>query len=623
MSNDDRPGILLQVVCPEEHYGEKDSTPERLPEVYLPQNPTFSSSPLCSSSAKSTPPRLIGGSAVTTPASSPPSPLSPRNAPYGYDGHEFSTGSPVQRTRRRGFQPMERPSPELKEAEMQLPRPGSHEDQNSLVAFRHERPALDKTISEPYFPTQGSLPEPKRANTLPKMKSMTFDSGSKAIAQTSILRSEFEVCKKRANLLDLLRKKAPIPPVNVSKPPFKKDYVYIFSRKSSFGHVKIGRSMIGPPPKGELHERIRKQGAACEYKDELMKVPEPNLWGTQYYLRLEQIVHADLAKVRKMETQCHGGKGCKLQTQHQEWFEIRVCDAQRVVRVWSDWLKMEPYDANRCLKDEWVKKLKVLEGESKGKTSREGSVSGLWAKIIGLPEIEKDLSSAMVASFDAGHSRAPITSKYSAVENSASKTHQRQLIGREIGIDHSALAPSDGYDSARGAPVESEFAAETIDEKCPTNTEIVAAACEHERELSSGIEQPSSPTDEVMVDVETQSTHLEPDPSPRESGKDEDMPDAELEPILPELPTKAAHADILSPEQPVATSWIWKAYCALLIIIAMLFFRGFGSSSISIAEKTGLTEKQASFALVEPAIEMKTMAHCPVDGGHLVVDEVV
>lgn len=119
---------------------------------------------------------------------------------------------------------------------------------------------------------------------------------------------------------------------------FKTGSLYIFTRTSSPGYVKIGWTSR------EVGSRL-KIWSRCGY--------EPNLvfsvHDVPYAQRAETLTHYELATEWRAERSC---KGCGKS--HREWFEVSQERAAQVVADWAEFMKSATiYDANGKVENNW------------------------------------------------------------------------------------------------------------------------------------------------------------------------------------------------------------------------------------------------------------------------------
>ncbi|MCJ1448680.1 MAG: hypothetical protein MMC23_009197 [Stictis urceolatum] len=130
-------------------------------------------------------------------------------------------------------------------------------------------------------------------------------------------------------------------------------YVYSFSRASSPRLLKIGRTT------GTVSVRVGKQGQKCRYLGDISVIEDTGQRKTDWQHRLESLVHMELAHLRRKETSCNYGKGCRKV--HREWFETDKDQVLETVERWRKWLEFEPYDAgSKVLREYWASRLGSL-----------------------------------------------------------------------------------------------------------------------------------------------------------------------------------------------------------------------------------------------------------------------
>jgi hypothetical protein len=128
------------------------------------------------------------------------------------------------------------------------------------------------------------------------------------------------------------------------KHDFRTGSVYIYSRKSSPGYVKIGWTSRS------VDDRLA-TWSKCGYTPmELFRVT-----GVPYAQRVETLTHYELIKEWRREQPC---KGCWIkkheQVRHQEWFEVSQGKAIHVVSTWAElFKKSNPYEQSGSLRTEW------------------------------------------------------------------------------------------------------------------------------------------------------------------------------------------------------------------------------------------------------------------------------
>lgn len=123
-------------------------------------------------------------------------------------------------------------------------------------------------------------------------------------------------------------------------------YIYTFTdaARDTKPILKIGYTQ-------DLKERMARWQRQCGYKPD-----GRNSTAAILYKRVERLVHAQLANDRRREAACEGcGKS------HIEFFDVRLCEANRVIGLWVEWMWFMPYDEEGMLKKEWVDKLRDVD----------------------------------------------------------------------------------------------------------------------------------------------------------------------------------------------------------------------------------------------------------------------
>lgn len=145
------------------------------------------------------------------------------------------------------------------------------------------------------------------------------------------------------------------------KRDFKTGSVYIYSRRSSPGYVKIGWTSKS------VDVRLA-EWSECGYTPiELFRVT-----GVPYAQRVETLTHHELIKEWRREQPC---QGCRMKKQkqirHQEWFEVSHERAIEVLSRWAElFQKANPYELSGSLKSEWVKVMDVMKVDGEAITSK-------------------------------------------------------------------------------------------------------------------------------------------------------------------------------------------------------------------------------------------------------------
>ncbi|KIW21910.1 uncharacterized protein PV07_12682 [Cladophialophora immunda] len=136
---------------------------------------------------------------------------------------------------------------------------------------------------------------------------------------------------------------------------FETGSLYIFSRESSPGYVKIGWTAQS------IQQRLDKW-ANCGYTPNLLF----SLLSVKNARRVETLTHFELIKEWRRERRCKAPHCLKS---HQEWFEISIERAAATLQNWADFMnRADPYGADGVLKSRWKIVVKMIE-------KRDGSVT--------------------------------------------------------------------------------------------------------------------------------------------------------------------------------------------------------------------------------------------------------
>ena len=131
----------------------------------------------------------------------------------------------------------------------------------------------------------------------------------------------------------------------VSKPfghaEHKEGYIYMFTRESDPGYVKIGWSKNVKRRMGEWERR-------CGYKP-VLAYQSPRI---PHAFRVEQLIFTQLAGSRYNDMRCINEGICGAR--HKEWFKLRTRDAKEIIERWIDWVLDSPYDETGRLEDSWA-----------------------------------------------------------------------------------------------------------------------------------------------------------------------------------------------------------------------------------------------------------------------------
>lgn len=110
-------------------------------------------------------------------------------------------------------------------------------------------------------------------------------------------------------------------------------FIYVFWYPGGFGHVKIGHTK-------DIEKRMKEWSKQCgRTPEKCFPFEQADLEPVPHRYRVEQLVHAELARYRKVEPRCG-----KCQQTHVEWFEVGVNFAISVVQKWVNWMRGRPYE---------------------------------------------------------------------------------------------------------------------------------------------------------------------------------------------------------------------------------------------------------------------------------------
>lgn len=123
----------------------------------------------------------------------------------------------------------------------------------------------------------------------------------------------------------------------------KQGYIYMFTRDSDPGYVKIGWST-------NVTRRMREWEQRCHYKPVLVYT-SPLI---PHAFRAEQLIFTQLAEWRYDDMRCINEDICR--SQHKEWFRLRKRDAFKVVKRWVWWVMTSPF-----LEDGWLEDRSYLD----------------------------------------------------------------------------------------------------------------------------------------------------------------------------------------------------------------------------------------------------------------------
>ena len=132
------------------------------------------------------------------------------------------------------------------------------------------------------------------------------------------------------------------------KRDFETGSLYIFSRGSSPGYVKIGWTA------GTIQTRLD-IWAKCGYIPNLLF----SVVAVRNARRVETLTHFELIKEWRRERRCKAPHCLKS---HQEWFEVSIERATAVLGNWAEFMnKANPYGADGKLRPRWKAVVKIME----------------------------------------------------------------------------------------------------------------------------------------------------------------------------------------------------------------------------------------------------------------------
>ena len=145
----------------------------------------------------------------------------------------------------------------------------------------------------------------------------------------------------------------------LTKLAWKTGTVYMFTRPSSPGFVKIGYTTVSLP------KRMRWWEESCLYTP----LVQHAIHDVPHVFRVEQLIHAELKEYWRREMRCRHNPDCPKQ--HQEWFEIAVEHAKPIMNKWAEWMKqVTPYNDSGLLRIEWSKVCRRADQEGKPLTGQ-------------------------------------------------------------------------------------------------------------------------------------------------------------------------------------------------------------------------------------------------------------
>lgn len=145
----------------------------------------------------------------------------------------------------------------------------------------------------------------------------------------------------------------------LTKLAWKTGTVYMFTRPSSPGFVKIGYTTM------TVADRMKRWEKSCRYAP----VVQHAIYGVPHVYRVEQLIHTELKEYWRKEKRCKHNPDCPKQ--HQEWFEIAVENAKRIMNKWVEWMqKARTYNDSGLLEPEWVQVCRWARDGGKAMTAQ-------------------------------------------------------------------------------------------------------------------------------------------------------------------------------------------------------------------------------------------------------------
>ena len=145
----------------------------------------------------------------------------------------------------------------------------------------------------------------------------------------------------------------------LTKTAWKTGTVYMFTRPSSPGYVKIGYTTVS------VSSRMRQWEKSCHYTP----LVQHAIHNVPHVFRVEQLIHTELSEYWRREKRCKHNSDCPRQ--HQEWFEIAIEQAKQVMSKWTQWVKSaKPYNESGLLRNEWSNVCRRTREEGKMLTAQ-------------------------------------------------------------------------------------------------------------------------------------------------------------------------------------------------------------------------------------------------------------
>ena len=108
--------------------------------------------------------------------------------------------------------------------------------------------------------------------------------------------------------------------------------------------IKIGRSI-------DYERRMREIGRKCEYVPNVVFA-----YHMPHHVRVELVVHLQLHNTRLRDVGC---SGCGVR--HEEWFQVDIEHAERLVGLWQSFANCRPYDEQGEMLLMWRERLEGLD----------------------------------------------------------------------------------------------------------------------------------------------------------------------------------------------------------------------------------------------------------------------
>ncbi|EWG42183.1 hypothetical protein FVEG_04090 [Fusarium verticillioides 7600] len=160
----------------------------------------------------------------------------------------------------------------------------------------------------------------------------------------------------------------------VSEERLGSGYVYCFAERSKPGFLKIGYVRSPEFSKSDKVER-RKGEWENECKNDL--VYKFRVFMPHAVRRMEALIHQTLHR-KKMNASC---PNTACQKTHKEWFRIEEEEAYRVIEIWQQFSKLNPYGDKGELEEHWARyKLTHLDDECLW--NAKSWLATEWAKLI-------------------------------------------------------------------------------------------------------------------------------------------------------------------------------------------------------------------------------------------------